>query len=114
MYKKEFIKWITDLGFTKTWDSKNEYSMIFDELGAKGIFGEKLYFVVEDLDVRIYYSNFKNSMSYGSNLGYLTYQQIGEFERSMILTVLMKHFDEIPPGFKEYIRDSKIKNILED
>jgi len=113
MTKEEFISWITDLGFCKTWDSESEYS-IFPGEGISGIFSEKLYFTVDDLDIRIYYSNFKNGMSYGSNLGHFLLADIGYLEKSIILTVLLKHFDEIPIGFKKYLRDEKIKNILRD
>lgn len=127
MTKEEFISWITDLGFCKTWDSESEYSIfpgegveIFGESAfaiansSKYIFSEKLYFTVDDLDIRVYYSNFKNGMSYGSNLGHFPLADIGYLEKSIILTVLLKHFDEIPIGFKKYLRDEKIKNILED
>lgn len=120
MTKKEFISWITDLGFIKTWNSKNEYS-IFPGKGMQGIFSEKLYFTVEessyyvdDFDIRIYFSKFTGGMSYGSNLGYFPLSSIGEFEKDIILSVLLKNCDEIPLGIKKYLRDSKIKNILED
>ena len=117
MTKEEFISWITDLGFCKTWDSESEYSIFPGEgilPGYSGIFSEKLYFTVGDLDIRVYYSNFKNGMSYGSNLGHFPLADIGYLEKSIILTVLLKHFDEIPIGFKKYLRDDKIKNILRD
>ena len=113
MTKEEFISWITDLGFCKTWDSESEYS-IFPGEGISGIFSEMLYFTVDDLDIRVYYSNFKNGMSYGSNLGHFLLNDIGYLEKSIILTALLKHFDEIPIGFKKYLRDEKIKNILRD
>jgi hypothetical protein len=53
-------------------------------------------------------------VSYGSNLGHFPLADIGYLEKSIILTVLLKHFDEIPIGFKKYLRDEKIKNILRD
>ena len=119
MTKEQFISWITDLGFCKTWDSESEYSIFPGEgveiaNSSKYIFSEKLYFTVDDLDIRVYYSNFKNGMSYGSNLGHFPLADIGYLEKSIILTVLLKHFDEIPIGFKKYLRDDKIKNILRD
>lgn len=116
MNKEEFINWITDLGFTKTWNNSegNEYSILIGN-DNNGIFHEKLYFIIEKFDIRLYYSNFKNGMSFGSNLGYFPIKDIGEFEKTMILSVLLKHCkDKIPPKFKKYLRDSKIKNILED
>ena len=119
MTKEQFISWITDLGFCKTWDSESEYSIFPGEgveiaNSSKYIFSEKLYFTVDDLDIRVYYSNFKNGMSYGSNLGHFPLADIGYLEKSIILTVLLKHFDEIPIGFKKYLRGEKIKNILRD
>jgi len=113
MRKGEFIKWISDLGFHRTWgDNEQEYSMFIGEV--KGFMTPKLYFIIQELEVRIYYSNTTSNMSYGSNLGFFPLSSIGEFERTMILSVLAKHFDKIPEEFKKYLRDSKIKNILED
>ena len=119
MTKEEFISWITDLGFCNTWNRVSEYSIFpgrnhVENLEGISIFSEKLYFTVGDLDIRVYYSNFKNGMSYGSNLGHFPLADIGYLEKSIILTVLLKHFDEIPIGFKKYLRDEKIKNILRD
>jgi len=118
MTRQEFIDWIEELGFSKTWNNSegNEYSIIFGgDKKIPGIFSEKLYFQIEKIDIRIYYSNFKSGMSYGSNLGHFPLKDIGEFEKTMILTVLLQHFsEEIPTEIKKYLRDSKIKNILED
>jgi hypothetical protein len=124
MRRDQFIKWIKDLGFSKTWNNSEgrEYSILIgnENNNITGIFHEKIYFIVEDFDIRLYYSNFKSlhlsaSVSYVSNLGHFGLKDIGNFEKSILLSVIIKHFKEdIPPEIRSYLRDSKIKNILED
>lgn len=114
MIKEEFIDWIKNLGFSKNiFLSGDEY--IFK---SKGLFGPKLYFNVDDFDIRLYFSNFTGGVSFGSNLAHFKLNSIGDNERQIILEkcigVLYKYFDEVPKTFKKDLRDLKIKNILRD
>lgn len=123
MTKKEFISWITDLGFTKDWNNNVYY--IF--LGTTG----KIYFSIEEsnelevdslgmngnFDIKIYsmsvISSYEPIHFVNPNLGHFPLSSIGEFEKDIILSILIKKFDEIPLSIKKYLRDSKIKSILE-
>ena len=110
MMRDEFINWLKSLGFSKAGD---EYLIRNREL-----FGPKLYFTVDDFDIRLYFSNFTDSMSFGSILGHFKLNSIDDNERQVILEkcidVLFNYFDEVPYTFKKNLRDSKIKNILRD
>lgn len=112
MTKKEFISWITDLGFTKDWSNVYSISIV-----TKTKISGKLYFSIKesngDFDIRIH-SNFMNVLSsFGSNLGHFPLSSIGEFEKDIILSILIKNFDEVPLSIKKYLRNSKIESILD-
>ena len=65
-------------------------------------------------EIGIYYSNFSNNMSFGSNIGRFPLSSIGDFEKLLIVTKLSEYFDELPNEFREFLRDAKLKNILRD
>ena len=114
MIKEEFIDWIINLGFSSyKFINSGEYV-----IQSKELFGPKLYFTVDDFDVRLYFFNFTGDVSFGSNLGYFKLNSIGDYERQLILekciNILSKYFDEVPQTFKKNLRDSKIENILMD
>jgi len=114
MIKEEFIDWIKNLGFSRyIFLSGDEYV-----IQSRELFGPKLYFTVDDFDVRLYFSNFTGDMSFGLNLSHFKLNSIGDNERQIILEkcigVLYKYFDEVQKTFKKNLRDSKIKNILGD
>jgi hypothetical protein len=116
MSREEFVNWIESLGFSRTWESNpDEYSIYpEDGLPTSTWTPPKLYFHIDFDEIRIYYSKFSSSMSYGSNLGRFPLSSIGDFEKLLIVTKLSEYFDELPQGFKVFLRDSKIKNILGD
>ena len=116
MNKEEFIKWVESLGFTKTWETNDgEYSIFPGDPEIKiHLFGPKVYFTIDYDEIGIYYSDFSNNMSFGSNIGKFPLSSIGDFEKLLIVTKLSEYFAELPNGFKEFLRDSKIKNILGD
>ncbi len=114
MNENEFIDWIKELGFSKTWETYDgEYSI---KPGGDGIFDPKIYFTTSyeesEIKIGIHYAKMNGTMSYGSNIGYFNISQIGEFEKIIIVHKLIEYFDEVPIGFKKYLRDSKIKDIL--
>ena len=122
MIKKEFIEFIEDLGFNKTWsDNDNEYSIFpkGDQPGQPALlFGPKLYFnfsTENDKDhVRIYYSGVNSGGTFGSNIGSFPISRIGDFEQVALLIKLSEYFDEVPKEFKQFIREHNLKNILGD
>ena len=113
MTKEEFIKFIEELGFTRTWDESEEWS-IFPE--GNGLFQPKIYikFTVEyDKDcIRLYHSKITNSVSMGSNLGFFPIESIGDFEKIIIVDSLSKYCSELTIKFKKIIRDNKLNSIL--
>jgi len=116
MNKEEFIDWIKSLGFSRTsLVSHDEYSIFPGENNVRvHLLGPKVYFTIDYDEIRIYYSNFSNNMSFGSNIGRFPLSSIGDYERLLIVTKLSEYFTELPNGFKEFLRDAKIKNILRD
>lgn len=123
MSKEEFIDWIKSLGFSRTWQSiPDEYSIYpkaSESVKSTGLnnhplSGPKVYFTIDYDEIRIYYSNFSNNMSFGSNIGRFPLSSIGDYERLLIVNKLSEYFTELPNGFKEFLRDAKLKNILRD
>lgn len=121
MNKKEFIDWIKSLGFSRTWHhnesgetNTHEYSIFPKGELSNPLSSPKLYFVIDDDVFRIYYSDFSNNMSFGSNIGRFPLSSIGDYERFLIVNKLSEYFTELPNGFKEFLRDTKLKNILRD
>ena len=118
MNKEEFINWLESLGFRKTWESSsNEYSIFpvstrIPQTG--GLFGPKLFFTIDGDITTLHYSNTNGSVSFGSNFGKFPIEQIGDFEKYIILSKLSEFFDEIPPSFRQCLRELSLKNILED
>lgn len=114
MNKDEFIVWIEELGFSKTWETYNgEYSIIINSGGMKNsIFDPKIYITFDEDKIGIHYAKMTSGMSFGSKIGDFPLSTIGEFEKIIIVHKLIKYFDETPNEFKEYLRDSKIKDIL--
>ena len=112
MTKEEFIKFIEELGFTRTWDESEEWS-IFPE--GNGLFQPKVYikFTVEyGRDCIRLYHKIINSISTGSNLGFFPIGSIGDFEKIIIVDSLSKYCSELPIKFKKFIRDNKLNSIL--
>lgn len=116
MSKEEFIDWIKSLGFSRTWETNDSEYSIFpgDNNVSTHLLGPKVYFTIDYDEIRIYYSNFSNNMSFGSNIGRFPLSSIGDYERLLIVNKLSEYFTELPNGFKEFLRDAKLKNILRD
>lgn len=113
MTKEEFIEFIEELGFTKTWVDSEEWS-IFPE--GDGLFQPKIYinftFEYEKDCIRLHHSKITNFASVGSNLGFFPIESIGDFEKIIIVDILSKYCSELPYKFKKFIRDNKLNNIL--
>jgi len=114
MTKENFIYFIEDLGFNKTSNYRNNgswesvYSIFPDGLG---LFQPKGYisFIFEGGQdcIRLYYNK-----EYSGDLGFFPIRDIGDFEKIIIVETFSKYFNIIPQGFKEFIRDIKISQIL--
>ena len=113
MNKQEFLKWIESLGFRQTWQSNPDEYSIFPK-GEYFSSSPKLYIVTDIESFRAYYSDCSRFGITGVNIGYFRYSNLGDFEKYLLVTNFSEFFDELPNGFKEFIRDSKIKNILGD
>jgi hypothetical protein len=113
MNKEDFIKLIEELGFTKTWDESNEWSIFPD---GHGLFQPKISinFTVENEEdcIRLYHSKVTNSVSMGSNLGFFPIESIGDFERLIIFETLSEYCPEIGDKFRSIIRDNRLDQIL--
>ena len=113
MNREKFIKFIEELGFTKTWKDSDEWSIFPD---GHGLFQPKISisftFENEEDCIRLYHSKVTNSVSMGSNLGFFPIKSIGDFERLIIVETLSKYHPVIDNKFKEIVRDNKLNQIL--
>jgi hypothetical protein len=121
MTKEEFIFFIKELGFTKTWTTdKNRYSLATDVIGNSNqnamVFTDQLKISMDDERVvQLSLSQMSTHMISGKNFGNFqlsTFGNDGDFQLEIFLSFIKGAFKNPPKNIIQYMRDKKIRDIL--
>lgn len=123
MTKEDFIEFIKDLGFTQTWQTEsNRFSMNTD-IGSTNImsYADQLIIHIDDS-----HNLFQLSLSQMALLGRLpaisknfgnfsleTFGDENDLQLEIFLSFILGSFNTKPKKIIQYMRDKKIKNILQ-
>ncbi len=121
MTKEEFIFFIKILGFTNTWQSEDDkYSMATDIVGAPNqnlvAFADQLKIEIVDDIAQLSLSQMSSHMIAGKKFGNFsikTFGDKGDIQLELFLSFILGSFNKKPDHIVRFMRDMKIKNILE-
>jgi hypothetical protein len=122
MTKEEFILFIEELGFTKTWMSdSNGFSLSTDVVGQPNqnlmAFADQLKISIDDERelVQLSLSQMSSHMMAGKNFGNFqlsTFGNDGDFQLEIFMSFVKGAFKNPPKNIVQYMRDKKIRDIL--
>jgi len=121
MTKEEFILFIKILGFTNTWQSLDDkYSMATDIFSPPNqnfmSFADQLKIEIVDDIVHLSLSQMSSHIMAGKNFGNFslkTFGDKGDFQLELFLSFILGSFNKKPNHIVQFMRDMKIKNILQ-
>ena len=122
MTKEEFIIFIKVLGFTETWSSEpNGYSLSTDVIGKPNqnymTFADQLKITLDEKgSVQLILSQMSTHMMSGKSFGIFqleTFGNEGDFQLELFLSFILGSFNKKPNHIIQFMRDMRIKNILE-
>ena len=125
MTREEFITFIEQLGFDQTWQSNtNYYILSTDKIGIGLSNNQPSRFDILSVTLNDEYgiaqlalSQMSSNMSAGKNFGNFslkTFGQKDDFQLEIFMSFISGSFDKLPITITQYMRDMKIKNILND
>ena len=125
MTRKEFITFIEQLGFDQTWQSNTNYYILYTdkiEIGLSNNQVGRFDMLSVTLDVehdiaQLALSQMSSNMSAGKNFGNFslkTFGQKDDFQLEIFMSFISGSFNKLPITITQYMRDMKIKNILND
>ncbi len=122
MTKEEFIEFIQKLGFSKTWEGPNIFSMSTDVVGLPNqnsvAHTDELRIIISDeLGIaQLSLSQMSTHMMVGKNFGNFSLKTFGDendFQLEIFLSFILGSFNEKPKHIIQWMRDKKIQNILQ-
>lgn len=123
MTREEFITFIEQLGFTQTWQSNTNYYILYtDQSLQNSLFTSRFDMLSVTLNdeydiAQLALSQMSSNMSTGKNFGNFslkTFAQKDDFQLEIFMSFIASSFDKLPNTITQYMRDMKIKNILND
>lgn len=121
MKREEFITFIEQLGFDQTWQSnKNYYILYTDKIGiglSNGLKGFDMLSVTLDDEYGIAQLTLSQMSNVGKNFvnfSLKTFGQKDDFQLEIFMSFITGSFGKLPITITQYMRDMKIKNILND
>ena len=123
MKREEFITFIEQLGFTQTWQSNTNYYILYtDQSLQNSLFTSRFDMLSVTLNdeydiAQLALSQMSSNMSTGKNFGNFslkTFAQKDDFQLEIFMSFIASSFDKLPNTITQYMRDMKIKNILND
>ena len=123
MTREEFITFIEQLGFTQTWQSNTNYYLLYtDQSLQNSLFTSRFDMLSVTLNdeydiAQLALSQMSSNMSTGKNFGNFslkTFAQKDDFQLEIFMSFIASSFDKLPNTITQYMRDMKIKNILND
>jgi hypothetical protein len=125
MTREEFITFIEQLGFDQTWQSNSNYYILSTDKIGIGL-SNNLISRFDILSVtlndeygiaQLTLSQMSSNMSAGKNFGNFslkTFGQKDDFQLEIFMSFITGSFNKLPNTITKYMRDMKIKNILND
>ena len=121
MVKEDFIEFIKELGFAQTWGSNsNSFSLSTDVMGKPNqnlmAFADQLKITIDDELVQLSLSQMSTHMMAGKSFGNFslkTFGDDGDIQLEFFLSFILGSFNQKPKHILQFIRDRKIKNILQ-
>lgn len=122
MVKEDFIEFIKELGFAQTWGSNsNSFSLSTDVMGKPNqnlmAFADQLKISIDDELVQLSLSQMSERMPYYKiphmMAGLKTFGDDGDIQLELFLSFILGSFNQKPKHILQFIRDRKIKNILQ-
>lgn len=123
MTREEFITFIEQLGFDQTWQSNTNYYILYtDQSLQNSLFTSRFDILSVTLNdeygiAQLTLSQMSSNMSAGKNFGNFslkTFGQKDDFQLEIFMSFITGSFDKLPITITQYMRDMKIKNILND
>jgi hypothetical protein len=120
MTKEDFILFIEELGFTKTWMSdSNGYSLSTDVIGKPNqnamAFADQLKISIDNGLAQLSLSHMSTHMMAGKSFGNFSLETFGDdndFQLEIFLSFIKGAFKKPPNNIIQYMRDKKISDIL--
>ena len=125
MTREEFITFIEQLGFDQTWQSNTNYYILSTDkigIGLSNNLTSRFDILSVTLNdeygiAQLSLSQMSSNMSAGKNFGNFslkTFGQKDDFQLEIFMSFIKGSFNELPNTITQYMRDMKIKNILND
>jgi predicted oxidoreductase len=125
MIREDFITFIEQLGFEQTWQSNPNYYILYTDKIGIGLSNNQLsrfdmlgVTLNDELGIaQLTLSQMSSNMSAGKNFGNFslkTFGQKDDFQLEIFMSFITGSFNKLPNTITKYMRDMKIKNILND
>ena len=125
MTREEFITFIEQLGFDQTWQSNTNYYILSTDkigIGLSNNLTSRFDMLSVTLNdeygiAQLTLSQMSSNMSAGKNFGNFslkTFGQKDDFQLEIFMSFIASSFNKLPITITQYMRDMKIKNILND
>lgn len=113
MTKENFIEFIKELGFTQTWSEKPDFFSIKTDLENNylniNIDYKSELFQLQETKM---WSNMQSGKNFG-NFSLKTFGDEGDFQLELFLSFIKGSFNKVPNQITQFMRDKKIKDILQ-
>lgn len=124
MTKEKFIEFIKELGFQQTWISDSKSFTLSTDVFNKPNhntmpFADQLKVsIIDEYDdlVQLSLSQMSHHMMSGKSFGNFnlkTFGDDGDFQQQLFISFILGSFNQPPNQILQYMRDKKIKNILQ-
>ena len=123
MTKEDFIEFIKELGFNQTWgDNSNSFTLATDIVGHPNqnymAFVDQLKITLDDEYgiAQLSLSQMSTHMMAGKSFGNFSLKTFGDdndFQVEIFMSFILGSFNKKPNHIVQFIRDRKIKNILQ-
>jgi hypothetical protein len=125
MIREDFITFIEQLGFEQTWQSNPNYYILYTDKIGIGLSNNQLsrfdmlgVTLNDELGIaQLNLAQMSSNMSAGKNFGNFslkTFGQKDDFQLEIFMSFITSSFNKLPNTITQYMRDMKIKNILND
>ena len=120
MTKAEFVLFIEILGFTQTWSSdSNSFTLATDVFGKPNqnymAFTDQLKISIDGELAQLSLSQISTHMMAGKSFGNFsidTFGDEGDLQLEIFISFILGSFNKKPNHILQYMRDMRIKNIL--
>ncbi len=115
MLKEEFIDFLLKIGFTRNWQTMDSYSINTDtDHNVHSESMDSIVVTIEENKLNLSTRNISLNGMKGKHLAQYDLEKFDEKSKMKFLIKIARSFEEIPESLKPYLRDIKLKKILDD